>query len=230
MESIFIILFAGLSIVFLILWLISQSKTEVNERMINSLRSIDDAMNRLAFSITELRESAKTDESASSEEETMSLTKESVCKALRYNHLVIDKLDPNEPDIVRFSYDQVHYRINTVNLPYLSMEAGFRYDSQEDDIDLMRQVAEDITYNMYIAKVIVSTKGYYVFQVDFLAQSFLPLRDNLRCYLDIIIEANHRFNDRYNQLLKERKRASQDALQATLLTAPTDAAGNKILS
>ena len=94
----------------------------------------------------------------------------------------------------------------------------------------MRKAAEDITYNMFIAKVIVSSKGFYVFQADYLTDSYLQFRDNLRNYIDILLEAQRRFSELYSKKWEEQKEISKDALQTALLATQTDAAGNKILS
>lgn len=230
MESIFTIILLFLAVFFLMMWLVSRSKNEENTLLTEELHGITDTLDRMAYSLTKLQRPTEPEASEIPAGEPRSLTKESVRTALRYNHLQIEPSDPDEPGLVRFTYEQVSYRINTSDLPHASLEAGFRFDPKEEDIGLMKQVAEEITYSMYMAKVIVLPEGFYVFQVDFLENTYLSLRDNLRHYLDLNLDAQHRFLDRYGRQMQERKQASQDALQTSLLAFQTDSAGNKILS
>ncbi|MBQ1875601.1 MAG: hypothetical protein II145_02685, partial [Selenomonas sp.] len=87
------------------------------------------------------------------------------------------------------------------------------------------------TYNMFIIKVMVSPEeNYYLYQVDFIADSYHSFRESLLKYLDVLLSAKREFRKKYDQTLEDQKQASKDALQTALLAAQTDAAGNKILS
>ena len=231
-----LIIFIAIAVVFFVLWLTERMDTASREQEFREIKDMRETMGNLFYrlSVIDGKIPAKSElekKFPDPEAKGRPLTAESVQTALRYHHLTVEEKDPEEPNIVRFIYDQVHYRINTANLPYMSMEAGFRCDSDKEDTELMIQIAQDLTYNMYIAKVFVSPKGdYYVFQVDLLAETYLPFRDSVRTYLDVLIDAQHRFIDQYNRKRAEQKQATQEALQTTLLASQTDAAGNKIVS
>lgn len=228
METFLIIVFFVLTLLFSALWLKEKYGEEDYHttvgRIDRILSSIDDKVTKLSGRADEGRPAQDDRELCSP------VTKEFALEALRYHHLTIEDPNPDEPDIVHFSCNQINYRLNMAHLPYVSIEAGFRFNLPEEDINLMRTAAGEITYNMYIAKVSVSSKGYYVFQADFLTDSCRQFRDNLRNYIDIILETQHRFEELYRKKREEQKDISNEALQNTLLAAQTDAAGNKILS
>ena len=228
METFFMIFLFILTLVFLALWIKEKYGEEDYHttvgRIDRMLSSIDDKVTQLSG-----RADAGQPEQGG-QDLGGPVTKEFALEALRYHHLTIEDADPEEPDIIHFSCNQINYRLNTSHLPYVSLEAGFRFVLREEDLDLMRKAAEDITYNMFIAKVIVSPKGFYVFQTDYLTDSCLQFRDNLRNYIDILLEAQRRFSELYSKKWEEQKEISKDALQTALLATQTDAAGNKILS
>lgn len=158
------------------------------------------------------------------------VTRESVVAALRYHQYNVEDPDPDDPEDVHFSYQGVWYRIKTNKLPYLSIEACYRID-EEENVDFVMQVAREITYTMYIIKVMVYPEDkIYVYQVDLIADTYLPFRDSLRKYLDVLLHARSEFRQKYDQKVEEQKQASNEVLQNTLLAAQIDAAGNKILS
>lgn len=159
------------------------------------------------------------------------VTRESVVAALEYHHFTVEDPDSDDPEYVLFTDQDVWYRIKTNKLPYLSIEAGFRFDPDKENVNFILQVARELTYNMYIIKVIVSPEdGIYVYQVDLIADTYLPFRDCLRKYLSVLLYARREFRKLYDQKLEDLKKTSNDVLQNTLLAAQTDAAGNKILS
>ena len=222
METIYIIVLFVLTIVFSALWLKEKYGSEDLRprvgRIERMLSSIDGRVSRLSGD-------------SSAEQGDVPVTREAVEDALRYHHLTVEAFDPDEPAMARFSYRDIRYRINTERLPYLFMEVGFSIDPEEDDIDFLMQVAQDITYGMYIVKVMVSPKEkYFVYQVDFIADTYRSLRDNLRNYLDLLLDARRQFGEKYRRRLDEQKQAASDALQNTLLAAQTDAAGHVLPS
>ena len=224
MESLYLIVFFGLSLLFSALWMKEKYGEDTRATVKNVYKQLSSIEEKLAVMASD--QSSRQDNQAPDGP----VTRELVREALRYHHLPLDESDPEEPDIVNFSYDGVHYRINTRSLPYLSMEAGFSFKIEKEDIDLMKQVAQEITYGMFVAKVYASEKGFYVFQADLLADSYLTFRDNLRRYIDILIDAQRRFAESYHQKRQEQKQVSEEALHTTLLAGQTDATGNKILS
>lgn len=218
-----------LTLVFLALWIKEKGGKEDYHttvgRIDRMLSSIDDK-------VTKLSGSADAGQPGQDGQELDSpVTRESVVTALKYHHFTVEDFNPDEPAIVRFSYRNVHYRINTERLPYLFMEVGFSIDPEEDDIDFLMQVAQDITYGMYIVKVMVSPKEkYFVYQVDFIADTYRSLRNNLRNYLDLLLDARRQFGEKYRRRLDEQKQVANDALQTALLAAQTDADGHVLPS
>lgn len=226
MENILLLVFFSLAFIFSALWMKEKYGEEDTRTTVKNvykqLSSIEEKVSAMSLDSSSKQDDQETDGT---------ITKELVREALLYHRFTLDESDPEEPDIVNFSYDEIHYRLNTRNLPYYSIEAGFRFElEKEEGIDLMKQIAQVITNSMYIAKVFVTEKGYYVFQVDALSDNYLSFRNNLRRYLDILIDAQHRFSEMYHEEMEGQKKASKEALQTTLLAAQTDAAGNKILS
>ena len=222
METFYIIVLFALTLVFSALWLKEKYGKEDYHatvgRIDRMLSSIDGKVSQLSSG-------------AADGQDNRPVTKESIVEALRFHHLTLEDPDPEDPNIIHFAYHDVHYRINASKLPYLSMGVGFAFDPAEDDVDLITQVAREITDSTYIVKVMVSPEEkFYAYQVDCIADTYLPFRDNLRNYLDLLLDARRQFRDLYGRKRDERKQAAQDALQTTLLAAQTDAAGNKILS
>jgi hypothetical protein len=232
---IFLALFVALAVIFFVLWMSSHNDIASREREYQEIKDMRETMGRLFYRLSVIDGKLPApDENAkqypSPEPKSHPLTTESVRTALRYNRFTLDPANPEEPDIVYFNHDDVHYRLNTRSLPYLSIEVGFRYDTGEENIALMKQIAQEITYQMFIAKVFVSEEGYYVFQADMMADDYLKFRNNLRCYIDVLTDAQRRFAEMYNTKIQEQNDAKEKALQTTLLAAQTDAAGNKLLS
>lgn len=222
METIYIIVLFVLTLVFSALWMKEKYGSEdlrtTVGRIDRMLSSIDGKVSQMSVGDADRQDNGP-------------VTKESILAALRYHHLHIEEPDTEEPDIIYFEYQDVHYRINASKLPFLSMGVGFTFDPAEDDVDLLMQVAQEITYNTYLVKVMVAQEDkFYAYQVDMIADTYLPLRDNLRNYLDLLLDARRQFKDMYGRKREERKQASNEALQTTLLASQLDAAGNKILS
>ena len=226
MENILLLVFFSLAFIFSALWMKEKYGEEDTRTTVKNvykqLSSIEEKVSAMSLDSSSKQYDQETDGT---------ITIELVREALLYHRFTLDEPDPEEPDIVNFSYDEIHYRLNTRSFPYFSIVAGFRFEPEkEEGIDLMKQIAQDITNKLYIAKVFVSEKGYYVFQVDALSDNYLSFRNNLRRYLDILIDAQHRFSEMYHEEMESQKKASKEVLQTTLLAAQTDAAGNKILS
>lgn len=219
-----------LTLVFLALWIKEKDGKEDYHttvgRIGRMLSSIDDKVTKLSGS-ADAGESELKDEGSN---ETFS--RESIVAALQYHHFTVeDHPVPDDPENVHFNFQDEWYRIKADKLPYLSIETGYCIDPEGDNVNVIKQVASEITYNMFIIKVMVSPEEkYYLYQVDFIADSYLSFRESLLKYLDVLLSAKREFRKKYDQTLEDQKQASKDALQTALLAAQTDAAGNKILS
>ena len=219
-----------LTLVFLALWIKEKDGKEDYHttvgRIDRMLSSIDDKVTRLSGS-ADAGEPELKDEGLNG-----TFTRESIVAALQYHHFTVEEHPvPDDPENVHFYFQDEWYRIKADKLPYLSIETGYCIDPEGDNVNVIKQVASEITYNMFIIKVMVSPEeNYYLYQVDFIADSYLSFRDSLLKYLDVLLSAKREFRKKYDQTLEDQKQASKDALQTALLAAQTDAAGNKILS
>ena len=89
---------------------------------------------------------------------------------------------------------------------------------EEEDVELMEQAARIVTLGMYIAKVDVNPeKKYCICQADMIADTYLYLTNNFKRYINLLIDASHRFNEEYDKLRKERIKAAEDALKNTMM-------------
>jgi hypothetical protein len=195
MENILLLVFFSLAFIFSALWMKEKYGEEDTRTTVKNvykqLSSIEEKVSAMSLDSSSKQDDQETDGT---------ITKELVREALLYHRFTLDESDPEEPDIVNFSYDEIHYRLNMRDLPYFSIEPGFRFEHEKEGI------------------------------VDALSDNYLSFRNDLRRYLDILINAQHRFREMYHEKIEGQKKVSKEALQTTLLAAQTDAAGNKILS
>ena len=159
------------------------------------------------------------------------LTVMSVRTALRYNGFSPEILDTHEPDIVNFKLNDTMFRINASRLPFLTLELGYRTDPAEEDAELMKQAAAEVTAGIFIGKVSIYGEGQaVVFCAEWLCDSYTQLRDRLTKYLEIVCEAHKRFTEAYDRLKEEkRKREAELASKPLSMTEGTNN-GPKILS
>ena len=237
METTFIIIFAALAIVFLVMWLDARSLKEFSERLTNELRGIDDTLNRAGHQITGVQEAlgqlVKKPETETGPVETPdeAVSVKSVREVLRESGIPDDKIDIHDEKRIWFKIGETNYSINVSDLPFLSIALAFNLDEKEDDIALMERAARSVINGMYIAKLMVyPDDGYYMAEADMLAESYSYLRDHVKLYIDIVKEACHRFDDEYKKLKKERRENAQNAINTAMLAAQSDGSGKKIPS
>ena len=223
METFLLIVFFGLALLFSALWM----KEKYGEDTRTTVQNVYKQLSSIEEKVSSLTPAIATVPDANDGP----VTQESVREALRYHHFIVEEPDPDESGMVQFSCQKIYYRINMDKLPLLSIEAVYRLDPREEDIDFMMQVAQDITNGMYIVKVMVlPEKEAYVYQVDLIADTYQSFRDNLGRYMDLLVDAQRRFLEQYRKKRDEQKKVSEEALQTTLLAAQTDASGNVLPS
>lgn len=233
METTFILLFAGLAVIFFVLWLAGSSRADAYSKMANELHGLNDTMNRIAYKLSD-RDSAqnKKPEDETSHETVSAnepVTIASIREALRYNGYSPDDPSSDDPDRVWFKIDDTNYCVDASKLPYVSLELGYNQESDEEDLELMKQAALDTSIGMYMVKISVTPKNF-VCRIDIFTDSYLYLRDTLRPQIDILEKGVRHFMDRYKALRDEKQQSSQEAINAALIAAQNDLAGKKIPS
>lgn len=217
-----------LTLVFSALWI---KERYGEEDYHTTVERIDGMLSSIDYKVTQLSGRAEAGRPGQDDQELNGpVTRESVVTALRYHHFAVEDPDSDDHEYVLFTYRDFLCRIKTDKLPYISIEAGFRIE-EEENVNYIMRIAREITYNMYNVKVMVSQEEkVYVYMVDFIADSYLQFRESLRKYLAVLLFARLEFSNKYDQIVEQRKQALNEALQKTLLAAQIDAAGNKILS
>ena len=233
MELTLILTFAGLAFIFLVLWLASCSRADAYSKLTNEIHGINDTMNHIAYKLSN-RDNVQTKESEDDTKHETSpasgpVTIESIREALRYNGYSPDDPASDDPGRIWFKIDDTNYCVDATKLPYLSLELGFNQETDEEDLELMKQAALDTSMGMYMVKICVTPK-YYVCRIDILAESYLYLRDTLQRQVDILQEGIHHFMDKYKELRDEKQQSSQEAINAALIAAQNDLTGKKIPS
>ncbi len=233
METVLILTFAALAIIFLVLWLISYSRDESYVQLTKEVRGINDTLNRLVHKMPVPQESTEKKEkviAAPEEEPSKPVTIESVRTALRYNGISPEILDTHEPDIIKFTFNDRKYRLNLGRLPFVNIMLVFGID-KEDDADLMREAAQYVSLRSYGASVfVIPEDGCFLISTDVYADTYLYLRNNIRFFLEVVENTGGYFYSRYEELKEQKKKSSQEAINSALLAAQNDLTGKKIPS
>ena len=159
------------------------------------------------------------------------VTVESVKTALMSNGFTLEAPDADEPDIVSFMINDTVFRIDASHLPFLTLELGYRTDSMQVDVELMKQAAAEVTTGIFIGKVCIYGEGQaVVFSAEWLCDSYTQLRDRLTKYLDIVCEAHKRFTETYDKLKEEKRKREADLASKPLSMTEGASNGQKILS
>lgn len=231
---------AALAMLFMVLWMDARAKSYAvkgREEIVGKIESVQKTMDGTLVRVMRLEDTAKKHQTeADKEEEDKEFAKkpvtiESVRTALRYNGYSPEIVDTHLDDwqIVKFKINETLFRIDTSRLPFLIMELGYRLNPVDEQVELMRRAAAEVSAGIFIAKVNILENGQaVVFNVEFISDSYHHLRDNFRQYLEIIIEAHKRFFETYDMLKEEREKI----LQATQSFNPsiTENTSKKTLS
>ena len=233
METVLILTFAALAIIFLVLWLISYSRDESYGQLTKEVRGINDTLNRLVYKMPAPQEATDKKEeivAVPDSETTKPVTIESVRTALRYNGISPEILDTHDPSSVRFTFNELKYRLNLERLPFASIQLIFGID-KEDDADLMKEVAQQVSLRSYGASVfVIPEDSCYFICMDFYADTYLDLRNNIRFFLGAVENTCRYFHERYGKFKEQKKKSSQEAINTALIAAQTDLTGKKIPS
>lgn len=159
------------------------------------------------------------------------VTVESVKTALRSNGFTPEVPDADESNVVNFKINDTLFRIDASHLPFLSIELGYRADPAQEDVELMKQAAAEVTTGIFIGKVSIYGEGQaVVFGAEWLCDSYTQLRDRMTRYIDIICDTHKRFSETYDRLKEEKRRREKELASKPLPMAEGTNAGPKILS
>ncbi|MBR5175074.1 MAG: hypothetical protein IKW89_03975 [Bacteroidales bacterium] len=224
MNAFVICCVALMAVLFLVQWFDVRTRERANranktlEGKVDSLqKTMDGALVRV-MRMEESMKMAKRDEAekveSDKEAEKKHLSIESVRIALRYNGYSPDINGTNLDDwqIVNFKIEDTLFRIDTSRLPFLTLELGYRLDPEKEDVELLRRAAAEVTGGIFIAKVNIHGEGQgVVFCAEFICDNYIHLRDNLKRYLEIVIEAQRRFFDTYEKMKTEKQKVLEAA-------------------
>lgn len=232
---------AMMAILFLVQWFDSRSRehaNRANKTLDGKVESLQKTMDGTLVRIMRLEESLKTSKreeiermETDKEAEKKHLSIESVRIALRYNGYTPEINGTNVDDwqVVNFKINDTSFRIDTSRLPFLTLQLGYRLDPDKEDVELMRRAAAEVTGGIFIAKVNIHGEGQgVVFSAELLCDNYIHLRDNLKRYLEIVIESHRRFFELYESM-KEEKRKVLEAAQS-FKSAMGDNSSKKALS
>ena len=135
------------------------------------------------------------------------VTMDSVCTALRHNGFSPEIPDKNDSHMVHFKINDTSFRIDTSRLPFLVLELGYSLDPAEEDVELMRRAAAEITTGIFIGKVNILSDGQaVVFTAEWLCDSYTQLRDTFNRYMDVVLEARKRYFESYKKMKEEKNK------------------------
>lgn len=158
------------------------------------------------------------------------LSIESIRNALHFNGFSPEVPDTHEPGIIYFKVDDISCRVVADHLPFISLEAGFKLEEPKEDLTLLHRSASEITQNLFIGKAYLVEEGDgVVFSAEFIGDSYMYFRDNLKQFLTILQEANKRFFQTLDSLRKQREE-EREAVFSGKCFVQDSSASHKILS
>ena len=231
------------AIVFLGLWLdvrsrdrAEKARSEQDEKLNAVKKTLDGTLVR----VMRLEEAMKhgqneeVDHEAENKEASVKpVTAESVRIALRYNGYSPEIIDTHlgEWQFVKFKIEDTLFRFDTSRLPLLNLELGYSLNPDKEDVALMRSAAAEVTSNIFIGKTAILGDGQAVlFSAEFLCDSYLYLRDNLKTFLEIVIETQNRFYEVYERMKDEKRKVKDDLFSKALPDTTEGNNENKLLS
>lgn len=222
MSIIGVCIIAAFAMLFMVLWMDTRAKshaTKGRDEVFRKFEAVQKTMDGILVRVMRLEETTKkhpeeVDEDREIENAKKPVTIESVRTAIRYNGYSPEIVDTHLDDwqIVKFKINDTLFRIDTSRLPFLTMELGYRLNPEEEEVELMRRAAADVSEGIFIAKVNIHGDGNaVVFNVEFICDNYLHFRNNFKQYLEIIIEAHKRFFDTYERMKDEKKKVIEAA-------------------
>lgn len=155
-------------------------------------------------------------------DERMPMSSDSVRLAISPNGYTIENPDTQTNErVVHFKVNGAVLRIDTSHLPFMAIELGYSLDPSQEDVELMRQAAADVTTGIFIGKVIIyGDAKALAFNAELACDSYAQFRDDLKRYLDIIFDTQKRFTDTYNQLKEEKRKREEKMMEQLQDSSP----------
>lgn len=213
---------------------VAREESRRDEKVDTIQKTIDSSLVRLmkledkVFHTPEDQGDAKKDDK---EDAGKPVTPESVCTALRHNGFSPEIPDKNDTPMVNFKINDTSFRIDTSRLPFLVLELGYSLNPAEEDVELMRRAAAEITAGIFIGKVNILSDGQVVvFTAEWICDSFPQLRDTFNQYIDIVVEAHKRFFESYKKMREEKRKMEEELASKPFTMAGGADTGTKLLS
>lgn len=160
---------------------------------------------RLEDKVNQATKTQATEKKENSEAAEQSVTKQSVIEVLQHLGFSPEVTSQDYPDSVDFRISNTSYRIETSNLPFLSLEMGFVINPTEEDIESMTRAAAEVTAGIFIGKVNVSSNGRTVVcTAEWICNSFIQLQNTISMYINIVNESHKRLIDTYSKMKDEK--------------------------
>lgn len=140
-----------------------------------------------------------------------------ILSALRYNGFApeLEDLYHDGTRTIKFKQNIMLFRIDTTQLPYLSLGTACQIDPTKEDMDLLCQAAREVTENTFMSKVFVWEKEQLIgFQVEMFCDSYMYFRDNLKLFMDNITRTCGRYFETYDKLKEEKLKTLQKFIGA----------------
>ena len=155
---------------------------------------------------------------AGSAEGPKPLTVDTIVEAVRFNGFIPEK----NKETVSFRAHGENYQIEAERLPLFFIVKGFNVNTEEWDLDLMREAAAKMSDEIAIVKADVSDDGKTLrFFVGAHDRNYESFRDNLTSYLSILESGQRFFRDEYDRMEKEQENAALST-QPIVPSARTD--------
>ena len=151
------------------------------------------------------------------------LTVDTIVDAVRFNGFIPEK----NKETVSFRAQGENYQIEADRLPLFFIVKGFNVNTEEWDLDLMREAAARVSDEVAIVKADVSDDAKILrFFVGAHDRNYESFRDNLTSYMSILESGQRFFRDEYDRMEKEQEKATLST-QPIVPPARTD---NKVMS
>lgn len=126
---------------------------------------------------------------------------ESVCKILHAIGITSEVVETGHPMYIRFTYNDMSYRLVFDDIPFLSLVLMFDFNPEEEDIELMKDAAQYVSLRSFGAVVfVVPEDAYWLVGYDIFADSESYLQKNLNVFLDVLGNVGWYFYEYYHRL------------------------------
>lgn len=130
-----------------------------------------------------------------------SFTVDSTCQVLHAIGISSEVIETGRPMLIRFTYNDMSYRLIFDGVPFLSLVLAFDFNPGEENIELMKDAAQYVSLRTFGAVVfVVPEDAYWIVGYDIYADSESYLQKNLNMFLDNLGYVGWYFYDYYHRL------------------------------